>query len=653
MSRKTKFRSPSHKRVGKAPRNGRTPRPAIAVFLVVAVFAALIGLVVLGESSGSAQVTVTEASPEVAAPLSPGTDASNDSEASDDSDVLEEAEDAATEDQIAAPPQSDEDMPDGTASETPKPASESPPGDTPDDSGPEGAPEPTATPEVTGNDEDDFGPGSVLPDAGMAGQLATIGGFDDLPEIPTVIPKPVPVIDDPLPAPQPIQLAVQPAKQTKPEPVQHPEPSVSLAPVAQGAPDGLAGDASGCLAHCVQKALLHKNIRNADLDFELKTSVNTTSAIWVLPSGPLVVNGVLRHTTVAPRAVNTTAAPTWNATINGLAHDTTYRFVLTVTDEDDNLGLLTTEFRTAAEPVDTIVVDGPPCSYECIDYAELIAGPTFDVASISVGTNADVYFNAAVSTIEPDLNASNPFAVNEVTFVDWVEEDRSLTTKVIGLAPETTYYAVVGASDHEGTIRYVTASFTTDPAPVVPEPQPLPEPDTYAVAIGIERFHVHDDADSIGKGEITFRWMIDDFNPIEGQSPYFWYLPFDKIGTGESVNAGGVRIVNVEEDWDLPPVIINAVEADTGCPLEVGSFSLDSYGFNCDISHFQTGYDLSTTAAELSGIDVAWIEALPTCDAWNVPTAASNDRCYVIQSEDPGDGFVVFDALVVFRVIPT
>ena len=518
-------------------------------------------------------------------------------------------------------------------------------------------PAPTAAPAATPNptpeplEQEDFPAGAELPDIGVP--VVNPGPVPELPPAGDVNPEPAESAVPPAPEPIPVDLETLPPEGVPPMPEPEPEPPVSVSDVADGAPGNLTGNEVGCESRCITRALLHKNIRTADVDFEMRTNVATTRAIWVLPNGPFVVDGLPVHMRNAPYATDMQPGKSWNLPITGLEHGRSYRIVVTAADNQGNVEMATTVMTTTDGPADDLASPGSPCNFDCLTSATVIPGPDFGRASISIEANAPVLFEVAISTSEPGTIDGNPFLPNDVTITDVTASDVSYQANAIGLAPKTEYYIVVRVTDDEGNRNYATGSFTSLPAPVVPDPEPLPDESVF-VATWIERVHIHENGDNVGRGEVSMRYGIfdlgDDTPESEAATDHRWVRPFVKVSDGESMDAYGMRLSEVDPWERLPSVIVNAAESDAvGDPLTDCGFEVAAQLAGSD--RIST-CDQALTAAVLDDITVGWIETLPSCDGYGVEIAQSSDRCFVLKSGPSPDGFVVFDALIVFRIYP-
>ena len=225
----------------------------------------------------------------------------------------------------------------------------------------------------------------------------------------------------------------------------------------------------------------------------MTTNVLTTNKVWVLPGGPVIVNGFPAWYGVEPWGQTFLASHDYENTIYGLKHDTTYRIVVQVTDLQGNAELATTLFTTVDDAPGNKAAPGPPCYFACIESGSIWAGDEWDEAEFEVHTNADVDdIVLRVSTAPISWVGGNPILPNGIAPQGVIETSTSLEGTLVGLEADTVYNVVAQATDSEGFSHYATGQFTSwSEAP-------------QDVFIRVERVHVTQTGDLVGHGEMRF-----------------------------------------------------------------------------------------------------------------------------------------------------
>jgi hypothetical protein len=400
----------------------------------------------------------------------------------------------------------------------------------------------------------------------------------------------------------------------------------------------LSGNEFGCLMNCLQKALLHKNPFNPNIDLEVNTNVQTTKTLWVLPPTPFIMNGMPVHLGQPPREI-APASHDYTFDIDGLAHGSSYRVVLWVLDNQGNGKLATTIFSTTPEPVQNLAGNGSGCYYDCIESGTVTLGDSFDEATIEIVANTDVTFDVAVSSQAPYEINGNPTLANTVNMNVISQTSDSLEGQLTGLSGDTEYHVVVGATDGNGFTHYAVGSFTTDE-----EPPAGPVYDNITVVF--EKFHVLENGDDHFNGEIKFLMGI---GP-DGQYTY-WETAEMKMADDSTHSPGYESVIQVEQGHAMPDIIVNARERDVQFPSAINTCGAGQTLFTSDIQPGCADGSLTYKTAVLQNPTAEWINGLADCGE-QVPGNRADHKCYWLGAGagPVDDDYVNFNTLISFKV---
>lgn len=452
---------------------------------------------------------------------------------------------------------------------------------------------------------------------------------------------PAEVPDDP-PAPTPPALdAVDLAPVPQPEPPDPPEPPVLpaidfVAPTDDPEPPhttvgdlvavppspgigSLAGNESGCALQCVKKAILQPNAMTPDVSLEVETTVAARIDVTLTDS---VSGGELLFTSSGFKTK-------WQTVLQPLVPDRSYDLVLEAIDEDGQKQVHTHQFTTI-EPVQLpgdLVGNATGCALQCITAGVVDHTAQFDVVSMHVTTDTPASLAVWVSTSEPGwvggtpiLPATAQVAVPGAMSTEW-------TFDVGGLAPDTTYHAIVRAEDENGQANHRIGSFHTAEEPSTP------------VRVEFEKVFVQWDGDphwgGLDRGELSFAWGFD------GQT----------LGTrGEEKLYGGDTVVlsshnaqwfEVEPGAHLPTIMLSGTERD----VAVGYCSY-GYGVSSQPAHIKDcGWKINV--ATMPAVTVEMIEAMPSCAEFDLD---ADRRCASMFTPDKGDDYAKFQVIVSFQL---
>jgi len=193
----------------------------------------------------------------------------------------------------------------------------------------------------------------------------------------------------------------------------------------------------------------------------------------------------------------------------------------------------------AGPPVAPVSLNaGLGCSVQCIKKA--LVTPTMTGGSLLVETDTPARIAVKVSHQAPGFIDGKPWIPNPDYDAQTVNYYTSRLFELDGLAAGTTQHILVTATDAEGRTAYRLGTFETlDPPPLPPAVS------AQKATVTFYKVKIRDDADSPGKGEISFEFCTEDECGGPGEMPY------RKLGTGQTYTALETRAVAASGEIEL------------------------------------------------------------------------------------------------------
>ena len=482
----------------------------------------------------------------------------------------------------------------------------------PEAAGPSGS-SPASSPDgsAAGDDEEPLGPGTPGEITGSGSPGAPRGAAS---------------------TPPPVELAiVEPFAPAAP-----PAPEVDLSPIdllefpAQGPIDDFVSNEPGCAGSCLTTAIVTRSAFTTKLNLEVETNVPAHIRVYVSTSAPTITGGVPSFVGVSPVTTSGGHVTSWSGAITGLDADTTYHVIVKATDVAGRSQSITGPVRTTPQH-DQLVASGDGCTFQCITSGYAHLTHRFDVVNIGVETSTEVDLTVAVSTQEPGWIGGSPILPADVPVEVPGGWHRSWYVPATGLAPSTTYYVVIRATDPEGRHSSRIGSFTTAPEPPA------------TIEVTLERVHIGYDGDvaESNAGEIALSWYLADGQVVGARSE-------EKVHDGTTIDIGAHHKVyqQVPRGGVLSPTVVNVIEEDRSrqaCSrLGLGVATEPYYHQACD-AH--------VNVAQTGVMTRERVEALPGCATYGMPTYLDDHRCQLIVSPDLTDGYATFYAVVSYKVL--
>lgn len=401
-------------------------------------------------------------------------------------------------------------------------------------------------------------------------------------------------------------------------------------PVIQAAPGS-----GGCSLQCITKAWLTPSAMSPNVSLEVTTKVDTTLRIWVSTHAPTMDGDTPSYPGVDPIATNLSPAKSWTGPLAPLAPATDYHIVVEATDGNDKVAYQVGTFRTITPAAGPAVLkptgEHGGCAHQCITTAKVTGTAGTADASINIETTVPASIEVFVSMDAPTQHGQGtPYFPGVDPAAASGSEVSSWTAELTGLSSDTTYHAIVVATDDNGRRAYRTGTFTTLHL-------------EHTLRIAFHRLFVISDGDSskINRGELAFRFGVNGDKVAE--------MDEQKIHSGTAVNindGNGVGHFVFGVGDSMPSISVVGIERDglSGfCPMGTGMLG-GGWGHidSCNVT-----YNTASNGIQM----MSDFESLQPCSAFEVEGPAPTDRCMVIATADHGSGFVHFQALVALRLL--
>ena len=379
----------------------------------------------------------------------------------------------------------------------------------------------------------------------------------------------------------------------------------------------------GCADQCISKALITRAITTPDVSLEVGTTVKAKVRVYLSKNAPVEgPGGNPKFPGVPPKATSPDSAMSWTTPLSNLQPATKYFIIVKATDVDGDTAYRSGSFRTITPhegPDELAPADYEPgCASQCITKAVVTPGEGLAPSHLSVRTHTPAKLQLYISRGAPIWDGEVPHFAD----VDGARNSgdalvESWETDLTGLDPSTTWHGIVRATDANGHKAYAVGSFVTDGVDV---------------RITLHKVHLTQDGDSQSwnRGEVRFAWGVgEDTVGITGEY---------KLDPGSERGFGDHSTYVVHDANELPTVYVTAYERDPDGLVEfcsAGDGPRDTPGSDkkCDVK-----WNVATSDA----LDVGDLDDLDDCDG---------TPCQVLYSEDLGDDYPEFWALVSYEVL--
>jgi hypothetical protein len=429
----------------------------------------------------------------------------------------------------------------------------------------------------------------------------------------------------------PVEPFGSPALQTPQAP---PVLDVLAGQAGTGGPGGLTSNAPGCASRCITSATISFRADNSEVHFAVDSNVPARFQVYLStatpaigPSGPFLPG-------VDPIS-NGRLTKAWERTIGGLAPGRTHHLVLTATDANGATQTAVTSFR-AVGPGSSggDLAPAPSCAFQCISSGVVHPGTSFDRMRMEVRTTVPATLQVAVSTSAPGSIAGTPVLNPEVPVAVPQGPATSWDLNIGPLQAETTYHALVRATDAQGRTTHRIGSFRTGAAPPTP----------YRVTL--HRVNVAHDGDpgNANRGELRFFWgFVTDRKHVMGSRP----VQKMRDGDGFDTAPFNTLVGSLAPDQRVPTIVLTVVDDDAD-------------GWAGEVCHhpsglhvgplYTPGCDERTAGAETGALDATQIAALPKCTTYGFIGEHEDERCKLVDTGDHGVNYARVWTIVSYRL---
>lgn len=403
---------------------------------------------------------------------------------------------------------------------------------------------------------------------------------------------------------------------------------------AQGAPGGLTSNAPGCASKCITSATISFRADTSDVRFAVNSNVAARFQVYLSTATPAIGPWGPFLPGVDPIG-NGRLTKAWERDIGGLAPGRTHHLVLTATDANGATQTAVTSFRTVSPGSSGgDLAPAPSCAFQCISSGVVRPGAAFDRMRMEIRTTVPATLQVAVSTSAPGsiagtpvLNAEVPVAVPQGPATSW-------DLDIGPLEAETTYHALVRATDAQGRTTHRIGSFRTGAAPPTP----------YRVTLHRVNVAYDGDPGDANRGELSFFWgFVTDRKQTMGSRPQ------QKMRDGDGFDTApfNTLVGSVAEGQRVPTIVLTVIDKDAdGWAGEVCS-----YARGLHVGPLYTpGCDERTAGAETGALDVAQIEALPKCTTYGFIGEHEDERCKLVDTGDHGQNYARVWTIVSYRL---
>lgn len=399
-----------------------------------------------------------------------------------------------------------------------------------------------------------------------------------------------------------------------------------------------SGGATGCEKQCIVKAWLTPNLVNANVNLDVALTVPAHLKVWV-SEGSIVTNGLGNPVFpgVAPVVNTSDVVETWAGTLGPLSHDTDYNIIVKAIDENGKASFQSGSFTTRSpldNPGDYNAGDGVGgCNNQCITQALVTTTSNVSVMTLDTITNVPTQLAVFVSTDEPSTAALGwPYFPGEPPVIETNTLTMQHSFELGTLAPATTYYLIVEATDEHGNQAVQSGSFETEPLL------------SQSVRITLHKIHVREDGDPSwhNRGELSFTWQVDGDEVA--------YMGERKIDDGDWLDVpdalASYTLHDVPRGGFLPMIHVIGSERDADLRTEFCSSVVSTIpGSNGDC-------DNRWNVASSGFMTLDSIEGLESCAAFHSSFQFSDLSCIQLTTvNQPGDQWAEFDVIVSVEIL--
>lgn len=393
--------------------------------------------------------------------------------------------------------------------------------------------------------------------------------------------------------------------------------------------------AGGCNNSCITSALLSDNATTPDLTLRVKLDTPAMVNVWVHTEEPVQdADGDPSFPGVGLAGFTSGFETDWTTTLGNLAWATDYFIIVEAIDENGGVSYRSGEFRTrsAGAGIDggfTNSVDAG-CSLQCILTGTVVPDPDFsnDVEVVAT-SDTGARWTLWISPKQPELIDGVPTVSDEWEIFTTPGYSKSFAREVDDLEFDRTYFVVLRATDDSGRSSYQSGSFTTG------------EELRALAIIRILRAEVTNDADGVGRGEITLYAGGSELDMLRTGE--------QRLGDGHHVHfepgQGAFEILVTRDGW-LPNVVLTMYERDEKLPPTfdiVGGLTTERGSTND--KHFWNGTSTGLT-------QVQQLDTLARCSDYGITNEWADQACVKVATTNTyGDQFPGFEAIVGFTIL--